>query len=286
MASIGFKFFCLTVVLGFAKCILDRTVFDSKQWDKDTVTDFLYALITAVTVIVIAIPEGLPLAVTISFAFSVMKMKRENNWVRKLASSETMGGADQICTDKTGTLTKNQMTVREFYTMEQVFKDRPNNYKSLHTASLLAEGVLYNCSARIELDDKGNQVPAGNVTEQGLIRFLMDLNVPCQKILAGKPDQILHLIPFNSSRKRAATCIRHPEDPRLIRAFCKGAPEIVLQYVNKMFDRNGQVVFIDENKKEEIKRKIVAETFAVKAYRTLLIAYSDYTEEEYQRLKA
>jgi Ca2+-transporting ATPase len=114
----------------------------------------------------------------------------------------------------------------------------------------------------------------------------MDLNVPCQKILAGKPDQILHLIPFNSSRKRAATCIRHPENPRLIRAFCKGAPEIVLQYVNKMFDRNGQVVFIDENKKEEIKRKIVAETFAVKAYRTLLIAYSDYTEEEYQRLKA
>jgi magnesium-transporting ATPase (P-type) len=286
MAGIGFKFFCLTVVLGFAKCILDRTVFESKQWDKDTVTDFLYALITAVTVIVIAIPEGLPLAVTISFAFSVMKMKRENNWVRKLASSETMGGADQICTDKTGTLTKNQMTVREFYTMEQVFKDRPNNYKSLHTANLLAEGVLYNCSARIELDDKGNQVPAGNVTEQGLIRFLMDLNVPCQKILAGKPDQILHLIPFNSSRKRAATCIRHPENPRLIRAFCKGAPEIVLQYVNKMFDRNGQVVFIDENKKEEIKRKIVAETFAVKAYRTLLIAYSDYTEEEYQRLKA
>jgi magnesium-transporting ATPase (P-type) len=73
---------------------LDRTVFESKQWDREAVTDFLYAVITAVTVIVIAIPEGLPLAVTISFAFSVMKMKRENNWVRKLASSETMGGAD------------------------------------------------------------------------------------------------------------------------------------------------------------------------------------------------
>jgi Ca2+ transporting ATPase len=135
----------------------------------------LYALITAVTVIVIAIPEGLPLAVTIAFAFSVMKMKRENNWVRKLASSETMGGADQICTDKTGTLTKNQMTVREFYTMEQVFNDRPANFKSLHSATLLGEGVLYNCSARIEKTPEGKSVPAGNVTEQGLIRFLLDL---------------------------------------------------------------------------------------------------------------
>lgn len=79
------------------------------------------ALITAVTVIVIAVPEGLPLAVTISFAFSVMKMKNENNLVRKLQSSETMGGANEVCTDKTGTLTKNQMTVKEFYTMDTVF---------------------------------------------------------------------------------------------------------------------------------------------------------------------
>ena len=81
--------------------------------------------------------------------------------------------------------------------------------------------------------------PAGNVTEQGLIRFLMDLQVPCQEILKDKNDHMLHLIPFNSSRKRAATCIRHPTNPRLIRAFCKGAPEIVFTYVNKMFDRNG-----------------------------------------------
>ena len=84
----------IALLFGFAKCVADRVIFKTKQWDGDTVTDFLYALITAVTVIVIAIPEGLPLAVTISFAFSVMKMKRENNWVRKLASSETMGGAD------------------------------------------------------------------------------------------------------------------------------------------------------------------------------------------------
>jgi P-type E1-E2 ATPase len=97
----------LALVLGCGRTIYVRTV-GNKHWgDGSTLTDFLYAIITAVTVIVIAIPEGLPLAVTISFAFSVMKMKREKNWVRKLASSESMGGADTICTDKTGTLTKN-----------------------------------------------------------------------------------------------------------------------------------------------------------------------------------
>ena len=85
----------MSIVLGFGRTIFDRTLAaDPKPWDGKTVNDFLYTLITAVTVIVVVIPEGLPLAVTISFAFSVMKMKRENNWVRKLASSETMGGAD------------------------------------------------------------------------------------------------------------------------------------------------------------------------------------------------
>ena len=95
LAGLGFKVFCLSIVLGFGRTIFDRTLAaDPKPWDGKTVNDFLYTLITAVTVIVVVIPEGLPLAVTISFAFSVMKMKRENNWVRKLASSETMGGAD------------------------------------------------------------------------------------------------------------------------------------------------------------------------------------------------
>ncbi len=75
-------------------------------------------VIIAITVIVVAVPEGLPLAVTISLAFSVMKMKEENNLVRKLEASETMGGANEICTDKTGTLTKNQMSVKQLYFLD------------------------------------------------------------------------------------------------------------------------------------------------------------------------
>lgn len=123
LAKYGVIFALLAFFLASGRILL--TAFLSEEVDrfdaKKLIRAFIEAFILGVTVIVIAVPEGLPLAVTISFAFSVMKMKDENNLVRKLASSETMGGANEVCTDKTGTLTKNQMTVREFYTMDTVF---------------------------------------------------------------------------------------------------------------------------------------------------------------------
>jgi len=103
----------------------------------ETLNKFIDFVIIAVTIIVVAVPEGLPLAVTISLAFSVMKMKLENNLVRKLDASETMGGANEICTDKTGTLTKNQMSVKEFYTLDKVIVGRPHNFAQLSTSQVL-----------------------------------------------------------------------------------------------------------------------------------------------------
>ena len=117
-------------------------------------------------------------------------MKQENNLVRKLEASETMGGANEICTDKTGTLTMNKMSVKQIYLNDQVFQGRPSNFNSLQSAELLSEGVLFNCSARIELDN-GHPTPKGNVTEQGLIRFLMDVGINAQHLLASKEDRIL-----------------------------------------------------------------------------------------------
>lgn len=110
--------------------------------------DLTAALIIAVTVIVVAIPEGLPLAVTISLAYSVGKMYKENNLVRRLHASETMGGANEICSDKTGTLTQNKMTVKALYIddgiLTGIFNTAMNTSK---TGKLLAEAVGWNCSA-------------------------------------------------------------------------------------------------------------------------------------------
>lgn len=161
----------IALVASFLNLIVRRLIkpeigwFGNELQSAATSREIIKSFITAITVIVIAVPEGLPLAVTLSFAFSVMKMKKENNLVRKLASSETMGGANEICTDKTGTLTKNQMTVKEFYTCEQVFAGRPANFSTIPTATLMAEGVLFNCSARIEINDRGFEEAMGNCTE-------------------------------------------------------------------------------------------------------------------------
>ena len=138
--------------------------------------EIVHFFIIAITVVVVAMPEGLPLAVTISLAYSVMKMKLENNLVRKLDASETMGGADQICTDKTGTLTQNKMTVKGLYTMGKIEQNEnldSFDLVSQHNSELIAQGILFNCSARIEKNASGSLDVKGNCTEQGCIQFLI-----------------------------------------------------------------------------------------------------------------
>jgi Ca2+ transporting ATPase len=177
----------------------------------EVVNKFVNFIIIAITVVVVAVPEGLPLAVTISLAYSVMKMKLENNLVRKLEASETMGGANEICTDKTGTLTQNKMTVKQFYTAEQIYSGRPRDYKTIPSSDLFSKGVLYNCSARVEIDPQTKKlVTKGNCTEQGLINFLIEIGVDVVELLRSKEDRILGVIPFNSARKRASTVVDDP----------------------------------------------------------------------------
>lgn len=156
-------------------------------------TSILESIIISITVVVVAIPEGLPLAVTISLSFSSAAMKKLNNLVRKLASSETMGGVTHICSDKTGTLTMNKMTVMSCMTLQKVYKmegkvskqltddvfaDTDNSQiadnSGLTITELLTQATLWNGSARVEKNngkDKDHPVAtepfltAGNVTE-------------------------------------------------------------------------------------------------------------------------
>ncbi len=96
-----------------------------------TINALMNYLIISISLVIAAVPEGLPLAVTISLAFSVMQMKKENNLVRQLSASETMGGAHEICTDKTGTLTLNQMTVKQVFVNDTILDATPQTLQSL-----------------------------------------------------------------------------------------------------------------------------------------------------------
>lgn len=137
----------------------------------------------------------------------------------------------------------------KFFTMDQVFEGRPMNFSQMKTAQLMSEGVLFNCSARVEKNDNGELETKGNCTEQGLIKFLMEVGVDTYENIMKKTDNILQIIPFNSKRKRACTAVRHPDDQGTCRTFLKGAPEIVIPFCTKYLNENGEAVELSEEKK-------------------------------------
>jgi Ca2+ transporting ATPase len=106
------------------------------------------------------------------------------------------------------------------------------------------------------------------------------------EIIRKKEENVLQVIPFNSGRKRACTAVRHPDLPNTIRVFVKGAPEIVMEYCQYYFDKDGNRCELTNSKKEYILHEIVTNTFAKKAYRTILIAYTDVTTSQYESMKS
>lgn len=134
-------------------------------------------LTLSITVIIVAVPEGLPLAITLSLAYSVMRMKDDGVLVRNLESPEVMGRVDEIVTGKTATLTSNEMKVDSFYAQSLLIRNtRKNTLFNCelfpNVIDLIQESIVYNCEARIEMDDKAYYVPVGNGTEVGFLRFL------------------------------------------------------------------------------------------------------------------
>jgi len=152
--------------------------------DNQNIADVLNAFILGITIVVVAIPEGLPLAVTIGLAFSVGKMQEENNLVRSMKSSETMGNANEICTDKTGTLTMNVMQVMEAYFEDEVHQGSSNQLlQNFNSFDLIAESIVYNSTAYIENGESGMKLTSGNVTEVGLIKYLSNSKIDAEKLI-------------------------------------------------------------------------------------------------------
>lgn len=141
-----------------------------------------------VSIVIVAVPEGLPLAVSISMAFSVDVMKKDNLLVKKLEAPETLGYIREICTGKTATLTKNDMTVNQFYTASRTFVNREKGLVESglpeNVIELVKNCIIFNCDARIEMSDDAKYTPEGNGTEVGMLRFLQDNDIEVQELLA------------------------------------------------------------------------------------------------------
>uniref|UniRef100_A0A0E0KUV2 Cation-transporting P-type ATPase N-terminal domain-containing protein n=1 Tax=Oryza punctata TaxID=4537 RepID=A0A0E0KUV2_ORYPU len=161
----------------------------------------------AVTIVVVAVPEGLPLAVTLTLAFSMRKMMRDKALVRRLSACETMGSATTICSDKTGTLTLNQMTVVEAYFGGKKM-DPPDNVQVLSSSisSLIIEGIAQNTSGSIFEPENGkDQEVTGSPTEKAILSWGLKLGMGFNDT-RGK-SSILHVFPFNSEKKRGGVAV-------------------------------------------------------------------------------
>ncbi|KAL0095154.1 PMCA-type calcium-translocating P-type ATPase [Phycomyces blakesleeanus] len=268
------------------------------------VMDIMKILIVVVTIVVVAVPEGLPLAVTLALAYATQRMLKDNNLVRVLAACETMGNATTVCSDKTGTLTQNKMTVVagtlgvSFRFVEKSTEPRADITEiaalpqkvPFVVLNILHQSIALNSSAFETTDDKGETQFVGNKTETALLAF--------SRATGSKPYDALRnslpveqMFPFSSERKAMAVVIRipHPTDPHrcLYRAHIKGASELFLEQCSFIVSLKAENYDSSNLDQEVIKtRPLTAEdrkrvehtiqTYALRSLRTIGIGYRDF----------
>ena len=231
-------------------------------WSWVACKDILTYLIDALTIIVVAVPEGLPLAVTISLAYSMRKMMKDNNFVRRLNACETMGGATVICTDKTGTLTMNQMNVERILIgdMDVQVNDLGTS-ASREYVNILAEAIAINTTSEVCDDNRA----IGSPTETAIVRLLTKLGYDYKQIRnSHKPVKDFQ---FDQIRKRMTTIVE--KQSAGFTGFTKGAPEDLLSLCVDYLDITGATYTLDQRSRDIISKNI--EENCKMAYRTLAI---------------
>ena len=277
-------------------------------WLKVHAGEFIGFFITAVTILVVAVPEGLPLAVTLALAFSVIRMQADNNLVKHLDACETMGSATTICSDKTGTLTKNRMTVMRAFLAGASFKpggtlplglavlgfsegeylcflvdttgrrilpvgQRRAPLLHANIINIFTRGIALNSTGDIRWDSNTRLwQQMGNKTDCALLQLVEDLGFEYTEIRERMKPYILKSFPFNSAKKRS-TCV--VQDESIIRVHVKGASEMVLALCTSMLDMDGELVALTDEKRALVDAKI--SEYASLAMRTICLAYREYT---------
>ena len=228
----------------------------------EIVSSMLHSFMIAVTLIVVSVPEGLPMSVTLSLALSMNRMLKANNLVRKMHACETMGAATVICTDKTGTLTQNKMQVYEsnFFALDsQVL----GNDK---VSALVKEGIAVNATANLDRE-AGNVKTIGNPTEAALLLWLDKQGI--DYIPLRDSAAVLSRLTFSTERKYMATVVNSPLLGKNV-LYVKGAPEIVLANCNRVAVAGGEYATV-AGQRASIEAKLLE--YQNMAMRTLGFAY-------------
>ncbi|KAL6839192.1 hypothetical protein ACP4OV_030864 [Aristida adscensionis] len=280
IGQIGLVFAILTFLVLLVRFLVDKGMHVGLlNWSANDALTIVNYFAIAVTIIVVAVPEGLPLAVTLSLAFAMKKLMNDKALVRHLAACETMGSASCICTDKTGTLTTNHMIVDKVWISDVskfVNSDAYINELKAETLEstmkILIQGIFVNTGSEVVKGDDGKRTILGTPTEAALLEFGFslqgDLYDECNKLTR------VGVEPFNSVKKKMSVLIQLPNGG--LRSFCKGASEIILGQCDTVLESEGNIVPLSEMHKQKVLN--IINSFASEALRTLCIAYKDLNE--------
>jgi len=224
---------CSFLVLSVTVFLFGVNLLSSDSWVSiDVAGRILQYFMVAVTLIVVAVPEGLPMSVTLSLALSMRRMLLNNNLVRKMHACETMGATTVICTDKTGTLTQNQMQVHKTEFIALNGEILTNN----EISNIIKESISVNSTAYLDYSDLSKVKTLGNPTEAALLLWLHNQNV---NYLSIREDvEIIEQLTFSTERKYMATLISSPLLNKKV-LYLKGAPEIVLSHCTNVLSADG-----------------------------------------------
>lgn len=234
----------------------------------DMVGEILNIFMIAVTLIVVSVPEGLPMSVTLSLALSMNRMLKTNNLVRKMHACETMGATTVICTDKTGTLTQNQMQIYQ----TNFFNLADQKLANDEVSRLIKEGIAVNSTAFLDLSEEKPKT-MGNPTEAALLLWLNSNKEDYQSLR--EEAKVIEQLTFSTERKYMATLVKSPQLGRNV-LYVKGAPEIVLQNCNRVAI-NGSYASV-ESCKASIEKQLL--DYQNQAMRTLGFAYQLVEDEQ------
>ncbi len=222
----------------------------------------LHTIMIAVTLIVVSIPEGLPMSVTLSLALSMKRMLLTNNLVRKMHACETMGATTVICTDKTGTLTQNQMRIYE----TQFYGISTQELTDNDASKLIKEGISVNSTAHLDYSDTSKIKALGNPTEGALLLWLHQQGL--NYLAIREQVEVVDQLTFSTERKYMATVVNSAAFGKRI-LYVKGAPEIIFNLCNQVKTDDGDA--LKESYRTEIEARLLA--YQNQAMRTLGFAY-------------
>lgn len=282
IGKLGMIAAAITVFVLFVRFFVEQGI-EGYRWSED-IGDYLQSwfeyIIIGITIVVVAVPEGLPLAVMISLAYSVRKMLGDMNFVKRLASCEIMGGANNICSDKTGTLTKNEMTVTEFwqgnikkFDVEAKTYIMSENIPDKKAADLFLQACACNTSGTSK---------EANATEKAILKMLDKFECDYQEMRDKHLKEPFVRFPFTSRRKKMGSILTAIDDNEYRydkRLHVKGAAEIVLGTCSHYIAADGSRKELTNEMKDDIITNVI-ETFARDALRTICLAYKDLKESE------